>query len=80
MRIEIKSVWEEGSEVLDKYPLLSKYKPEMINNDEDIALTIEINTLDEIRELSSEINKNIIYRRKEYWHNEYLMIYDDYME
>ena len=66
--------------MLNKYPLLSKYKPEIINNYEDTILTMEINTLDEIREISSKINEDIIYYGKESWHDEYLMIYNNCIE
>lgn len=67
MRIEIRSAGGELYDVLDRYKL-------------DHNSTIEINSLEELINLSNELKQDIIIISNKYQEENSLLIYDDYLE
>lgn len=57
MKLEIQAIWEQGMDVINKYPILRNYNLDIINVDK---VMIELNSLEELTELSSVLNENII--------------------
>lgn len=67
MRIVIRSVSGKSYDVLDRYRL-------------DHSNTIEINSLEELINLSNNLKQDIIITSNKYQEENSLLIYDDYLE
>lgn len=79
-RITRTSVWrltyEDICEAFEEYPILKDFKPEIVNGNEEHLLYVEINSLNEFKELIVGMGEEIII-----WEDGVtLEIYDDWRE
>lgn len=74
MKFRVKcSYWYGGQEALDKYKYLEKYNAVI----EDEELYITLNSLQDLIDIKNEIKESIIIDSDK---ENYLVIYDDYIE
>lgn len=69
------SYWLHGEIVLKAYDVLQNYKPEIVEGE----LYITINSLEDLIGLKNSIKQSIILDWNA-WDENYLVIYDDYIE